>query len=447
MLLVIAVLAGACARPPPSVVIILVDTFRSDRLDAFGGERRLMPMLDGLAARSSVFRNAYASSAWTSPSVASLFTSRHPSQHGISDFGSILAEEEQTLAEALRARGYATGGFSANGLIRKQLGYDQGFDRFETQRVAGATARTRSERAIETGKRALAWLDSLPPDAQAPVFLYLHLMNPHAPYDPPRPSLRRVFGPGALPDVDATNELIWAKNELSDASRLAIERLYDAEVNGLEAELGSILLGLEHRGLFEDALVVVVADHGEEFWEHGGFGHGQSLYDELVRVPLLVHAPGQAHRIEVEQPVSLIDLAPTLLEAVGEDPPPHFAGRSLWPYLNGGARRTEPAEEAPAVVSELLRAQILRRGPLQHERAVVIGSSKLIVEVDGTRHYFERSTDPGERGVAPLPESRRRALDQAHDRFVAGIESRPTADVAPLDDETRAELQALGYLE
>ena len=151
-------------------------------------------------------------------------------------------------------------------------------------------------------------------------------------------------------------------------------------------------------------------------------------------------APGQTRRYDVHEPVSLIDLAPTVLERVGAGPLSHFEGRSLWPLVEGAG----PAEPQP-VVSELIRPQIFRRSP--HQRAVVIGSSKLIVDVDGSRHYFDRAADPAERGTPPLSDSERGALDAAFESFVARLDPRPDAEVVPLEDDTRAELRALGYLE
>jgi arylsulfatase A-like enzyme len=436
---------GCGSAPPPDVVMIVTDTLRRDRVDAFGFERGLTPALDALAQRATVFRNAYSTSAWTSPAVASLFTSRLPAEHGIELFESVLADAEETLAERLAARGYATGGFSANWLIRSQLGYAQGFDRFENQRARGRGLRALSERAIHTAGRAVAWLDGLPAEPRAPFFLYLHLMDPHTPYAPLPQALERVFGAAELPDVERANDALWERGEPSQPMRVTLEKIYDAEVHSLDLALGLFLAVLEQKGRLENALVIVVADHGEELWERGMHGHGHALHDELIRVPLLVRVPGQTQARRVDDPVSLIDLAPTVLEAVGAPVCERFAGRSLWPQLTGAARKAAPARDTP-VVSELINPPVLRRGP-GHERALMLGDGKLIVDRDGTRHYFDRSLDPGERGSAAPSEALRRRLDAALERYLAGLEARPEARTLPLDDETRAELRALGYLE
>jgi arylsulfatase A-like enzyme len=398
---------------------------------------------DGFAQRATTFLDAYSTSAWTSPAVASLFTSRMPAQHGIELYESVLADEELTLAERLAERGYLTGGFSANWLIRAQLGYAQGFDRFENVRAHGPGVRASSERAVLTAGRGVAWLDEAAADR--PFFLYLHLMDPHTPYVPPRPALEHVFGAGAQPDVERANDAVWEEQPPPEPTRATVAKLYDAEVHSLDTALGIFLTVLERAGRLDHALVIVVADHGEELWERGLHGHGHTLHDELIRVPLLVRVPGQQRARRSAAPVSLIDLAPTVLEAVGAPVPERMAGRSLWPLLSGRAGGGGFAGEAP-LVAELMEAPVMRRG-LGHERALLLGDDKLIVGIDGARHYYDRARDPGERGGEGPPDERRRRLDAALERYLAAVGTPAKAETQPLDDATRAELRALGYLE
>jgi arylsulfatase A-like enzyme len=251
-----------------------------------------------------------------------------------------------------------------------------------------------------------------------------------------------VFGQQVLPDLDAANQAMWA----GELPRGEVERIYDAEVHSLDTDLGIVLAALAHQGRIHDPLLIVVADHGEEFWDHGMLGHGHTLHDELIRVPLIVQAPGQDRGLVVDDPVSLLDVAPTVLEAVGAELPATFEGRSLWSLVRSGSAPSGNDDAGSALMSELIRPMALRRGPL-HERALMLGSAKLIVDTDGTRHYFDRAADPQERGSASLPEAQRRALDAAFERLVAGSEAPAEAETVPLDDETRAELEALGYLE
>jgi len=441
--------ALACAEPPPHVFVVLIDTLRVDRVDAFGTRRGATPFLDSLAARSTVFHSAFAQTSWTSPSIASLFTSRYPSQHGISRFGSVLASDEVTLAEALSERGYATGGFSANWLIRKELGYGQGFGRFEAKRGVGPAFRNRSERAAKTGARALAWIDGLAPDS-GPVFAYVHVMNPHTPYHPGDEALAWAFEDEPRPDLaDYAAHFRERAGSRDPEAQKTLRRLYDAEVRSVDADLAWMFAELDDRGLLENAIVVVVADHGEELWDHGSIGHHHTLFDELIHIPLLIKLPGQTQRRDVYEAVSLIDVAPTVLELVGGSAPGEgdgkhvrpSEGRSLAPVLRG-----EPDAHGPTpVVAELIQPEIFRRG--SHERAVIIGPHKLIAGVQGERAFFDREADPAEANDGSIPEAAKEELVRALDDFVRRMPKTPTAArEVPIDRETREELEALGYV-
>jgi arylsulfatase A-like enzyme len=299
--LLLAPFATACspsASPAPrNVLLIVADTLRADRLGSYGSARGLTPFLDELSARGTVFANAYAPSSWTCPSVASLFTSRYPSQHRVSSFESKMAGEEVTLAEKLTPLRYATAGFSANNRLTRKLGYAQGFEIW--QFYVGAFVPPYRKAPVRAGflrQQTLRWLDAhWNPSVGRPVFLYLQYMDTHTPYDPPQPFRRRFQRPDPKSALETrANEklLAAALSEVSLDEVDVLRSLYDGEVAYLDAELRQLFAELRGRGFLDDAIVVVTSDHGEEFREHGRILHGFALYEESIRVPLILVAPG-----------------------------------------------------------------------------------------------------------------------------------------------------------
>jgi arylsulfatase A-like enzyme len=446
-----AVAAGALAalgcgapQPPPNLLLVVIDTLRADRLGAYGGTRGLTPFLDGLAASGVVFENAYAASSWTSPSIASLFTSRHPIQHGVVGFESVLGDGEATLAESLRELGFASGGFSANFRISEQLGYGQGFDVWraylEAPGVPGPKVPARFVR-----EQALAWLGGVwQRETPRPVFLYAHFMEPHSPYQPPEPERRRFAPDATRAQADAANALLVGLRfgDLSDPQVALLRTLYDGEVAALDAELRRLFEALRASGFLERAIVVVAADHGEEFREHGMLLHGITLFEPGVRVPLLLLGPGLEAGRRIAQPVSLLDVAPTVLALLGAEPQQRYEGRSLLPLLRGTA--------AEAGAADILLDLAPKRDPQEtrtHARGLVRGSRKLLLDPQGQPRVFDLSRDPGELAPSGTPQEAQE-LGDALERARAELASRaaPAGQTAPLDAETRERLRALGYL-
>jgi arylsulfatase A-like enzyme len=443
-LAIAAGLVAACAPreapPPPNVLVVVVDTLRADRLGAYGSTRGLTPFLDGLAARATLFERAYAPSSWTLPSVASLFTSRHQGQHGIYGYASILSNEEVTLADSLTAGGWLAGGLSANPILFRRLGWGQGFDAW--QRLGDTNGHGAHVDAQGLGVRALDWLDVNRRPGQ-PAFLYLQYMDPHAPYLAPEPYRSRLLPPGTREEaVEEANRTVMAfpSSPLPAEQTALLSALYDAEVAYVDRELGRMFDALAARGFLERAVVVVTADHGEEFQEHGGSMHGRSLFKEVVRVPLLLLAPGVAGGRRIEQPVSLLDVAPTILELAGLPAEPRFMGRSLAPLLRGAAQEPEP------VVLELGRNPEVATDDRVHAVGLVEGDRKLVGRPDGSFSLFDLARDADER--MPLdPETQPegpelvRALEDARATWSA-----QPGPGGPLTDDQRRQLRALGYL-
>ena len=313
----------------PLVVVYLVDALRADHLSIYGYSRDTAPELARFAQDAVVFDQAIASSSWTKPSVASLFTSLLPRDHGCVEYYTALDPALVTLAERLHGRGYATGAVVANPLIgAKNMHFDQGFDHF------GVPALARSGRA---GRRRGALVRRRAPRA-AHVPLRAHDGHPHA--LPAAAPLRPAVPPFPEPGRSAA--------EPSDyVVPLDLDRIvgqYDGAIAYGDREFGRLVRGLRERGLYDRATIVFLADHGEEFLDHGGFDHGHTVFDELVRVPLVVKYPGrrEAGR-RVARQVQLLDVLPTILKSQGLPVPPGIAGRPLEESFS------ETGPERPAV--------------------------------------------------------------------------------------------------
>ena len=432
-------LLGACRSPsPPNVVVVLVDTLRPDYLGCYGHPGGLTPFIDGLAGRGVLYANAYAPSTWTLPSVASLFTSRWPSQHGVVKLFSALPSTERTLAQILRERGFATAGFLATRTLPPASGFGQGF---EVWQKAGDSGRLK-DGGREVNARTFAWLDGRPRDDRRPVFLYLHYMEPHFPYDPLPDRLEAALAPyGFTSEQRAEWERrlgTFLTHALEEGSGRpddmgVVRDFYLAEVASFDVVMRELIEGLTARGVLPHGVVVLTADHGEEFYEHGNVGHGLNLFNETLRVPLLLHVPGRTPGV-VEGTVSLLDIAPTVLDLVGGPAEPRFEGVSLVRPASGGSAYAE-LPSTPA-----------GKEPVQ-DLAVVHGTRKLATTPAGREEFYDLARDPGEREPNGLDATARTALRQTLDVFrgqagrdVSGARERD------VDQTTQERLRALGYV-
>lgn len=437
-----------CSKPRPNIVVIVIDTLRPDRLGAYGNGRGLTPFLDSLAARAVVFRNAYAQTSWTNASIASLFTSRYQSQHHVTSFQAPLSDHEQTIGEILKGNGYATGGFVANILLLGRLGFAQGFDEYKaltrTEKDFLGRDMYIKERAGRINSEALRWLDQRQPGAAqpGPVFLYLHYMEPHNPYDPPAAILQRILAGRPIPDIPAINDRMRLPNfgTFADDFVRDVQDLYDAEVSSIDADLRVLFDELGRRKILDNAIVIITADHGEEFREHGLMGHHQTLFEEVVRVPLMMLVPGRTQRHDVTALVSLVDVAPTILDLLGVPLPDGFAGRSLRPLLDG----RDSGELTGTVFTELIKEGTQRARP--HERAVIEAERKLITDINGENEFYDLRTDAAETNPAALNEPARAALIDALTKFKEHGNPAPARDPSTVTDpDTRERMRQLGY--
>lgn len=331
---------AACRPEATPVVLLTVDALRADHLSTYGYDRRTDPTIASVAEESIVFTRAFTTVPKTSPAYASMFTGLYPHRNGLRMLGQELAEENLTLAEMLRDEGYATAGFvSSTVMVARLSGLDQGFDLWDDQMPDRELGRTNFERrSAETSDRTKAWSANAP----LPFFLFVHLIDPHGPYHPPGVFRRRFVGG---PDKLLAEDEIPRFQRLPGARTLAdYTNAYDGEIAYADAGLGEIISVLEERGLYDRALILITADHGESLGEDGYyFRHGKTLREVSTRIPLIVKPPGGRAAGVVKfwhDPVSLVDIAPTVADyvGVGGGGSSRFDGESLRPVLEGKAR-------------------------------------------------------------------------------------------------------------
>ncbi len=360
------------------VIVYLVDTLRPDRMSAYGAKRDTSPAAKSLASEGVLFQNAFALSSWTRPAVATLLTSRLPSEVGALNRFGRLSDKVSYLPEMFRKHGWATGAAVANGNVDDpRLGFQRGFNHFFT--VWGSSADRKPSAEVVVAK-ALAFVGS---QSSPRFFLYVHVIDPHAPYKIP-PKFRDLFaGPPA------------------ETQREALLLDYDREVRAADAGFQNLAAALKAKGWWRSALVIFVSDHGEEFFEHGGLYHGNTLYDEQTRVPLVVKYPEYEQKGSVRSdPISLADVLPTVAEVMGWRSENSWVGESFW-------RRQFPPRREIYATEDLdgVRLYSLRRGP---EKITV----SLYPSFD--RRSFRLDRDPGEQAGAPVP---------------CGLPSRPDSDL------------------
>lgn len=429
LLLAIAAPVAVACRPQPAprtVLLVVVDTLRADRLGLYGNSRPTSPHLDELGRDSIVYQRAYAQAPWTTASIASLLTSRFPRTLGIAQESSILDERWRLLPELFRAAGYRTGAVVSHTFCSRRWGFDQGFESFDESSVGAP------EDAIAPGvsDAGIAFLDAHP---EEPVFLFLHYFDPHFSYVEhegfrfaPAPGYR-----GPIADRVRAPSLRHLRDGLSQADVHEMQRVYDSEVAWVDHHIGRVLDALHRSGRYAGAAIVVTADHGEEFLDHGSLGHGRTLYDEQLHVPLLVKLPGRAAGL-VDDPVALLDVFPTLAAVAGLS-------------LDGGERGVDLLDREPPG-SRPLFAETERFGRF---RSVRLGGFKLIENTrTGAVQLFDLRQDPGERrNLAEHQRRRLSELENALEQWRVTTPRGPVLREIDLSAEERERLKALGYLE
>lgn len=417
LLVTVSFFAAAClADPPPHVVLITVDTLRADHCGAYGRPPLPTPAFDRIAAAGAVVERAYAPFGRTTQSLGSILTGLHPLRHGADGLGMPLPAENMTLAERFAAHGYRRGAFVSNLWIQPGRGFEQGFELF-----SNPPPRWERDSAPEITAEALAWARDAERSGE-PIFLWVHYLDPHWPYEPPEPWAKRAdpdwngsfdlfqqIGDRRAddhPDAPTKGDVIFAADRLLTPREIEhVRRLYAAEVAATDAAVGTLLDGLQQAGILDDAVVVFTADHGESLGEHRyWFAHGEYLYDETLRVPLFVQAPGVPPGSRLAGNALSMDIYPTLLALAGLPPATAIDGVDLSGALRGAAPGP-PADRLSLHLSDhvLVRDENPRtRVPGRAGRwcAARAGAEKLIEipQADGSRsrEFYDLASDPAE---------------------------------------------------
>ncbi len=435
-----AVLAGCAPRPPRNVLVILVDTLRASHLELYGYRRPTAPHLAAFARDNLLFEDVRSQAPCTYPSANSILTGRDGTAFWIQPGDRIgIPEGIPSLAEILGARGYGTAAVSASPIVRatpsannRHGGFDRGFDTFDESCLWAEAP------CVEGAGTRL--LDTLP----RPFFLYLHFMDPHDPYRPKVHHFSTATYPGKEfiesgdpnPICDQVEGRSAAKLEVTRGDLDHLEDLYDDEIASFDRTFGELVSELDRRGLLADTLIAVVADHGEEFLEHGDVKHCHTVYDTEIRTPMVLHLPGVRGGRSFAAQVENLDLLPTLLDYLGPGPPegraPRLDGLSLRPVI----------EEGEAVHPVVFAAW----GSL---RAAKEGRFKLVYDL-ATRHalLYDLATDPGEtQDVAARHPREVDRLEHALSRRIREVEgSADESEALRRGQDAARRLTALGYV-
>jgi arylsulfatase A-like enzyme len=419
-----------------NLILVTVDTLRSDFLGVYGHEMPVSPNIDLMASRALIFERAYSTAPFTAPSHASILTAQHPSTHGVIFNGHrapvTISEASVTIAEHLQAEGFETAAVVSAGPLHSKYGFGRGFDEYHlVLRPAHGDLGGDGAGVIQ---KAAEWLDSRRPGER--FFLWIHLFDPHLQY---------ISSKEVLEQLGLESDL---KVNLRNAKKLPAETLrsaYRAEVYEMDRHFGSLQRHLESTGLDESTLIALTADHGEYLGEHGRNDHSQ-LYDEVLAVPLLIRPPGLKTQVRRTDVVSTVDLVPTLLDLLGVEPLPYAQGHSLLDVTTSDR----------AAYAEWRNYGILgskyRPEPGDFLMSVQVDSRKYIYDVlvPQASQLYDLAEDPDE--SQNLLEAREEDLGRLRSIFAEHVrEELPNGILGvsqvSIDDESREMLRSLGYLE
>lgn len=421
-------LAGGCRQPAtaPNVLLYMVDTLRADSLGCYGNEIIDTPNIDRFAREGMVFQNGFANASWTRPAVASVFTGLYPTRHRAEGRGSRLPEGMPTLGGLLTQRGYATAFIVANPNVAAFYGFGQGF----------STLLEFYGRADQVTKKAIEWIEETP----LPFFLAVLTIDPHFPYMAPARFDR--YGAGYEGPVGGQTWELYDR-DFTAAERRRILSLYYAEIAATDEAFGTLLEYLRRRDLLDDTIAIFTADHGEEFWEYGRRGHGASLAEASIRVPLVLRFPRSdrvGRGVRVTRAVQLVDIVPTVLDLVGAPVPAGLDGQPLLRPA-GGSR----AGSFASLMADGYKLKTIREYPW-----------KLVWNLKADAVTLYDLSAPAQEGTPVDPDERpeaelvRRRLRGEIESIVA--QAGPTAPVSSMSESdvpaaVRDALRALGYLQ
>jgi arylsulfatase A-like enzyme/Tfp pilus assembly protein PilF len=400
------------APPPPrrlNLVLVTIDTLRPDRLGCYGNSQVETPTLDGLAKRGVLFENAVTSTPLTAPSHASIFTGLYPTGHKVRDTGGfILDGSHPTLASILHEQGWDTAAFVGSSVLKRKFGFDRGFTVYDDEMPKESSHKLQGEyaerRAGKVVDRAAAWLASR---AGQPFFLWVHVFDPHSPYDPPSP-FRETYR----------------------------NRLYDGEVAYTDQQLGRLFAAVAQHSAPDQTLIAVLSDHGEGLADHGEYNHGVFLYDPTVRIAFLLAGPGVPAGLRVKQQARNIDLLPTVLELVGGKAPEGIAGVSLAPAFSGKDVPTDSCYLEtlfPKINMGWAELRGIRTSRWKYVRAP-------------HPELYDLSQDPGEKTNIAANHSAEVREMEGRLKTLTGGDQVEKVQTTMVDPRTMKQLQSLGYL-
>lgn len=442
------------------VILITIDTLRSDALSSYGSTRTLTKNIDSLAADGALFKNAFSAAPWTLPSFSSMMTGLSPTVHKTYTAQSALPDKFKTLAEYMRDSGYYTSAVGDNFFLHPEYNMDQGFIEYnfypKRQMVVDSFAAIVIDTAFpgrldyyistkELTDLAAKWLEE---NRDSDFFLWVHYYDPHIPYTPPREYIAKDAVPDgavgyALMDAAKIRSGHFAPNA---AQRKWIRELYDAEVRYVDDNIGRLLDAIKENSLYKSSLIILTSDHGEEFWDHGGFEHGHTLYNELLHVPLIVKLPGSHQAEVVDDEVTTQSLMATVLDAthIRKDSQPPTA-ESLVPLITGPHGQYP---EEPLVSTGLLY--------YENRESVIFDHNKYIESlVTGRAELYDLKTDPNEQNPLAMSPNRFKT-DQAKNILNShNAESEAVSkelgvsysEKVALDKEKTQKLKALNYIQ
>jgi choline-sulfatase len=379
-----------------NILLITIDCLRADHLGFYGYNRSTTPNIDRLASLSQVYLNSYSHVPWTQPSIASLFTSKHPKDIGISEINDVISKKEVMLAEVFKSNGYQTEGYYSHIFFKPNLGYQQGFDNYDgTVLKKGGhihsivSSEYLSDRVINRFNAG---------DITNPFFIWIHYFDPHKDY---KNHKGFVFGSSPL------------------------DR-YDSEIAFTDFHINRIIELLKEKDYFKKTIIVIVADHGEEFNDHGGEGHAQTLYEEVIHIPLIIYMPGAKHKV-LENIVVMTDIAPTLVDIAGLSKPEEFDGQTLF------------EKEDMIVYSENYRNNRIQKGIIEKKYKLIFDGKNNKTEL----YNLER--DPYEKNnIITLEEEQ--SMKLKNKLFKYYFNKSIEVEKIRLNQETIKILEGLGYL-
>jgi len=436
------------------IILISIDTLRADHLGVYGYERDTSPNIDSLAAESAMFANVYATSPWTLSSHVSLLTSLNCVSHQVYLDNEKMDPDLVTVAEMLRVNDYYCSAFTGGGFVSAVFGFSDGFDSYYER-----TDEVLLDKAAELNFRDVArWIDS---NKNKNYFLFIHTYQPHDPYACPAPYKTMFLSENSKWSHINLNGYLGGKNaifkELPEDERQNIIDLYDAEIRYTDEKLiGPLIQKLKELALYDQTMIIFTSDHGEEFYDHGGWGHGHSLYDESLKVPLLIKFPESKYSgSKVENIISFVDVVPTILDEMGINSSRYdLDGKSLIPILEGKDKKDR------IFLSDV--GENILNMHLPQKIATNEGKTKLILNKTIHREnreffrfpppstkaveLFDLSSDPLENSNIVDQESSlaNRIIDRIEEIYKSA--KRKKTGQAVLDEELKKQLRALGYI-